>query len=113
MASDDMLLGVVVVQNDDVQPFSDALNRAHFTHTQIETAGGFLLRGNTTVLVGVSPHQVERLIDIVTEHCRSRMATVVTPLVAVMEATAAETVVEIPVGGATAMFVPVERIERI
>ena len=55
-----MKLIVAVVQNDDANDVVDALLEADFRTTRLASTGGFLRKGNTTLLVGVEDGAVDR-----------------------------------------------------
>jgi len=67
-----MIMGVV--HPEDTQGLTEALNAAGFGVTQAATRGGFLRRGNVTLIIGVNEAQVDRVMDIIREntHRRSR-----------------------------------------
>ena len=58
---------LIVFVTDDAQadPSVDALVVHGFRVTRLATTGGFLRRGNTTLLVGIEDTQVERAYDLV------------------------------------------------
>ncbi|MCL4543116.1 MAG: cyclic-di-AMP receptor [Chloroflexi bacterium] len=95
-----MKLVTVIAQQDDVASLIDALRQADFRLTRLETAGGFLRRGNATVLVGVDSDQVDEVLRIVRETCQSRTVT-----------TGGDRAVR--TGAATVMVLNVGRFERL
>jgi uncharacterized protein YaaQ len=64
-----MKLVVTIVRDQDAGRVIDALIAREFRATRINTAGGFLKRGNATLLVGVQDEQVDEVIGIVQEAC--------------------------------------------
>ena len=48
-----MKLVLAIVNNDDSSTAASALTEAGFTVTKLSTTGGFLMVGNTTLLIGV------------------------------------------------------------
>jgi uncharacterized protein YaaQ len=62
-----MKLVVGVLLHQDANQVIDALVAADYRATRINTAGGFLKRGNATLLVGVQDHQVRDAIRIIKE----------------------------------------------
>jgi uncharacterized protein YaaQ len=60
-----MKLIVFVTEDAHADPSVDTLVEQGFRVTRLATTGGFLRRGNTTLLVGVEDTQVERAIDLV------------------------------------------------
>jgi uncharacterized protein YaaQ len=67
-----MKLIVAVVQNEDANDVVDALLEAEFRTTRLASTGGFLRRGNTTVMIGVEDAQVDTAIDIIRRKVHSR-----------------------------------------
>ncbi len=70
-----MNLVLSVVQNDDAEPVTRALLAAGHRVTRINTAGGFLRRGNVTLLVGVDEAQVDDVLRIIGANCRPQPQT--------------------------------------
>ncbi|MCA1668502.1 MAG: cyclic-di-AMP receptor, partial [Thermomicrobia bacterium] len=48
-----MKLIIAVVQNEDADNVVDALLEAEYRATRLASTGGFLRRGNTTIMIGV------------------------------------------------------------
>ena len=67
-----MNLVLSIVQNEDAEPVTRALLAAGHRVTRINTAGGFLRRGNVTLLVGVDEAQVDDVLRIIDQNCRTR-----------------------------------------
>lgn len=61
---------LAVLSNDDANTVQAALVEDEFRVTRINTTGGFLRRGNVTLLVGVA----EREVDAVISHIRSNVS---------------------------------------
>ena len=59
---------IAVVRNDDANAIVEELVKRHVGNTRINTAGGFLRRGNVTLLVGVSAGQVDETLAVIREH---------------------------------------------
>ncbi len=59
-----MKLVLGILSSQDANQVTEALVAADFRATRINTAGGFLRRGNATLLVGVSEDQVQDVIGI-------------------------------------------------
>jgi uncharacterized protein YaaQ len=69
-----MKLIIAVVQNEDADNVVDALLEDEFRATRLASTGGFLRRGNTTLLVGAEEDQVDRVLDLIRMNARSRVA---------------------------------------
>lgn len=61
-----------IVQNEDAGPVTQGLLDAGYRVTRINTAGGFLRRGNATLLIGVEEEQVDDVLQIIRTKCRPR-----------------------------------------
>ena len=63
-----MKLVVAIVQDGDAGHVIDALVQGEFRSTRINTSGGFLKRGNATILVGVEDESVPDVLRLISEH---------------------------------------------
>ena len=63
-----MKLVVAIVKDSDSLAVSDALIEHQFRVTRIASTGGFLRRGNVTLLIGVEAEQVPQVFPPLTEH---------------------------------------------
>lgn len=98
-----MKLVTVVAQRDDAGALTEALRQSDYRSTRLETAGGFLRRGNATLLVGVDAEQVADVIRIVQETCRPRT----------IAASADRPGASVRTGAATIFVLDVARFERL
>ena len=62
-----MKLIVAIVQDADAGNVIDALVQGEFRSTRINTSGGFLKRGNATILVGVEDERVPDVLRLIRE----------------------------------------------
>jgi uncharacterized protein YaaQ len=60
-----MNLMLVILQNSDADLVVGGLLSAGYRLTRLSTAGGFLRRGNVTLLIGVEAHQVDDVLRII------------------------------------------------
>ena len=67
-----MKLIFAIINNDDTIAASAALNREGLFVTRLSTTGGFLMVGNTTLMIGVEDHDVERVKGILKDTCATR-----------------------------------------
>jgi len=65
-------LVIAVVQNDDADGVVDALLEHSFRATRLASTGGFLRRGNTTLLIGADEDQVDPVIGLIRANAHSR-----------------------------------------
>lgn len=106
-----MKLILAVIEDDDATRLMDALIDAKFSATKLASTGGFLLRGNTTLMIGVEDHQVDDVLAIVRRVCVRRKR--------FMPQTPSEipTTVAMPIeaesGGAAVWVVDVDQFHRI
>lgn len=109
-----MKLIIAVVQGEDAQRTAAALTDKGISSTRISSTGGFLQQGNATLLIGVEDGQVEDALHVIRDNCqeRSRYLTPVPPLAEPGEFFMAFPV-EVQVGGATVLVVPVDSFEKI
>lgn len=62
---------IAVVQNEDADAVVDALLEEDFRATRLASTGGFLRRGNTTLMIGSDEDQVDQVLDLIRRHARS------------------------------------------
>ena len=65
---------IAVVQNEDADNVVDALLEDEFRATRLASTGGFLRRGNTTLMIGADEDQVDRVLELIRRHARSEAA---------------------------------------
>jgi uncharacterized protein YaaQ len=108
-----MKLVVAVIHDRDQKRTSDALLRAGYKFTKIASTGGFLREGNVTLLMGAEADEVENVLAIINDSCKTREQYVnVMPPEAAPVGTFLANPVKVQVGGAVAFVVDVERFER-
>jgi len=110
-----MKLIIAIVQDVDSKGLLDALVKDSYRATKVSSTGGFLVRGNSTVLIGVKDDQVEPVLAIIKSTCHSRRE-YVSPVVPLGEAASARywlQPLEVEVGGATVFILDVERFEQV
>ncbi len=109
-----MKLVYAIIRNDNEDDVMTALMQDHFVVTRLSTTGGFLKKGNTTLMIALEDSEVERCIDLIKAQCgRRQEITVNMPYLSgnsLMNYTTMPMNVEI--GGATIMVVPLERFEK-
>jgi uncharacterized protein YaaQ len=108
-----MKLVVAIVHRDDADGLSDAFREQSYPSTLIGTTGGFLREGNATFLVGVEENQIEELMTLIKENCKTRTQ-LVNPMPPVVEPGELylSQPIEVQVGGATIFVMNVERFEK-
>ncbi|HHT36291.1 MAG: cyclic-di-AMP receptor [Candidatus Wallacebacter cryptica] len=106
-----MKLIIIVVEDDDAPNLIRELSAEGYSSTKLASTGGFLLHGNTTLLVGVKDEQVDPVIDIVKRICVRRKKII--PQAAAEIPTSIHLPIEIEVGGAILFVVDVEEFHRM
>ena len=109
-----MKLVVAVVHTEDAAALVDALLDKEFRATRLHSSGGFLKQSNATILLVVEEADVDEVMGIIRSNCVSRTQ-VVNPMPPIMEPGEffMPYPLEVEVGGATVMVLPVERFERL
>lgn len=104
-------LMLAVVQEQDLDATTRALEPFGSPVVFLSSAGGFLGRRNATVLVGLPPSKEEQVLEVLRQVCRQRVEYLTLP----MEGTPLPLPAPVPVtvGGATVLALPVERFEEI
>jgi uncharacterized protein YaaQ len=64
-----MKLIIAIIRSIDAGPVIDALVTQSYRVTRVASTGGFLRRGNVTLLIGVEDQNVDPVIDIFRETC--------------------------------------------
>ena len=108
-----MKLIFAIVNNDDSTLASSALTEAGFSVTKLSTTGGFLMVGNSTLLVGTDEKGAQKVIDILKKYCTTRKH--VPALTASYGVGMSHMSVpnEVTVGGATIFVLDVDHMEKI
>ncbi|MCR4425548.1 MAG: cyclic-di-AMP receptor [Firmicutes bacterium] len=107
-----MKLVIAIVRDDYSEVLQDGLADAGHRYTKLASTGGFLRKGNTTLLVGVENDQVQSVLGIIRGCCRSRQEFIPPQPVAMSPGLAAPPI-EVLAGGATVFVVDVTHFERI
>jgi uncharacterized protein YaaQ len=107
-----MKLIMAIVSYDDGNAVQTNLTKEGFSVTKLATTGGFLMRGNTTFLIGTEDEKVERAIEII-GNCSKKRKQIVPSTASNGMAMYTAFPVEITVGGATVFVMNVERFEKL
>ena len=70
-----MKLILAIINNDDSAKVTSALTKENFFVTKLSTTGGFLLTGNTTLMIGSEDDRVEQAEAIVQKYSKARTTT--------------------------------------
>ncbi|MCL1804578.1 MAG: cyclic-di-AMP receptor [Clostridiales bacterium] len=102
-----MKMVMCVVDDIDAYSLLDALSEGGFMATKLASSGGFLRRGNTTLLIGVEDEKKDELLELVRKICKPRKQMVPVSPVFAMEESVIPTDVEIKMGGAVVFVLDV------
>lgn len=108
-----MKLIVTIVQDQDALSLVEDLTEQQFRVTKLASTGGFLKAGNTTLLIGVEDEQVESVINIVEDNCKTREITTSLLTVTMPGDTYIPYPLEVKVGGATVFVLDIEQHIRV
>lgn len=64
-----MKLMIVIVRNEDYEAVLQALVHEEFRVTYIASTGGFLRKGNTTLLIGTEESRIDQALEIIRNAC--------------------------------------------
>ena len=104
-----------IVSSDDGNRVTDVLNEHRFSVTRLATTGGFLKKGNTTLMIGTEADRVHDAIEIIKHECGQRQKiTINMPYVSGSAMINCATMpMTVEVGGAIIFVVDVEHYEKI
>jgi uncharacterized protein YaaQ len=105
------LLMLAVVQEQDRDEATQALEALDIPVVFLFSEGGFLGRRNATLLVGLPDGQEETALDVLKQNCRQHIEYLTMPLEG--SPLPMPTPVPVTVGGATVFALPVEHFEEI
>ena len=106
----------IIASAADGDRLIDALVSRKLPATKIASRGGFLRRGNVTIISGVEDHQVDEVMELTRLECRSRTEIIPTTAIPIFDELPLATLrqpLEVRVGGATVFVTAVERFERM
>jgi uncharacterized protein YaaQ len=105
------LLMLAVVQDQDLDAVTRALEPLGAPVVYLSSAGGFLGRRNDTLLIGLPDGRETDVFSVLRSACRQRVEYLTMPLEGSPLPMAAP--IPVPVGGATVFVLPVESYEEI
>lgn len=107
-----MKLVTVIVSPHDSDRLIAALVEKGYQATRLGSTGGFLRRGNATLLIGVDDHLLDPLLEIIRTICRSRTEIVPPPPSITPTAGYTLSPIEVRLGGAVVLVQNVEHFEK-
>ncbi len=113
MQGGQLKLVIIIASDADADRLIKALIERGYPATKVSSTGGFLRRGNATILSGVEAEEVEHVLAMVRTECHARSEYVpVQALPFFGEGATPSEPVEVRVGGAIVFVVNVERFEK-
>ncbi|HEY8745858.1 MAG TPA: cyclic-di-AMP receptor [Chloroflexota bacterium] len=104
-------LVLVIVQDDDAETLIDAVINRGYRVTRINTVGGFLRKGNATLLIAIDERHLVGLLYLIRQHCRTRLIPMLAaPPFETGEPFLAEPL-EVEVGGAVVFILDLDHFE--
>ncbi len=103
-----MKLVMAIVSNEDANKVIKSLVKENFFVTKLATTGGFLMSGNTTIIIGVQEEMLDRCIQVISETSRRRTKLVPNAISSEF-GVFSSTPVEVQVGGATIFIMEVDQ----
>ncbi len=108
----DQKLLIVITSDADADSLIQKLVQRGYPATKVSSTGGFLRRGNATVLSGVDSEDVDNVLDLIRSECEARTEFVPAQALPFPESIYPAEPVEVRTGGAIVFVVPVERFEK-
>lgn len=105
-----MKLILAIVNKIDSDKLLRSLMERGFKATLISSTGGFLREGNSTFLIGAEEEEVEKILGIIQENCRTRreIVKIWPPIPEVISFYTPP--MEVEIGGATVFILNVEKL---
>jgi uncharacterized protein YaaQ len=104
---------VIIASDTDAERLMRRLVEQGHPATKVGSTGGFLRKGNATLLSGVAADAVDGVFEMVREECRARTEYIpVQTLPFFGEGAYVAEQLQVRVGGAIVFVLPVERFER-
>ena len=109
-----MKLVIAVLHTEDADPCTSALMDSGYQCTRIASFGGFLDRGNATLLVGVDDVEVDTVLEILRSNALRRSEALdEPPPVPTSLGVVRPPRTEVETGGATVFVLSAERVEKL
>ncbi len=109
-----MKLVFAIVHDEDSPRLMAELNKAGFRVTKLNSSGGFLRSGNTTLMIVVEAEKQQEVLDLIRKYSSSRQSAINTTMTpSAMGGAYVPYPVDVTVGGATVFVVNVEHFEKM
>ncbi len=107
-----MKLILAIVSHDDANTVQQQLVKENYFATKLSSTGGFLKKGNTTFMIGCDEDSVSNVIDIISEHSKTRKKIVPNSIVSEYGMFTNHPI-EVKVGGATIFVLDICDFKKI
>ena len=102
-----MKLIIAIIDDSDAVKLMDKLVEEEIGATRLSSSGGFLKKGNTSLLIGVEEHKVDLTLSIIRRCCKQRQKMTLAPT-SLGDSPMMAPPIEIPVGGAVCFILDSE-----
>ena len=114
LAGEEEKLMIMIVADSDADKLVESLVGHGYQATKIGSTGGFLRRGNSTIMSGVNAHEVDEVMQFVRHVCRPRTEMIPSQSLPVTgDGGPITDPLEVRVGGATVFVLNIERLEKV
>lgn len=107
-----MKLVIAIVNGNDSNDVQNNLTKNGFFATKLATTGGFLKKGNTTFLIGVSENKIDDVFKIIKDNAKKRTEKAPTVTPSEISDFVSPVMIDVVVGGATVFVLDVEGFEK-
>jgi uncharacterized protein YaaQ len=108
-----MKMVLCIVDDMDAYSLIEGLTKKMIQVTKLASSGGFLKKGNTTLLIGVEDRQAPEVIDMVRSLCNPRSEVVSVEPMAMPGEAVLPFSFNVKIGGATIFVMDVEKYEKV
>lgn len=109
-----MKLVFAIVSDEDSSRLISELNKLGHRVTRLNTTGGFLRSGNTTLMSGIADDKQDEVLATIRKYSSSRKVSInANTLSTGMGGSFIPYPVEVQIGGATVFVVPVDHYEKV
>lgn len=108
-----MKLIFAVVNNDDFSFLTEELKTQGIYFTKIASTGGFLVKGNVTLMIGIPDDLLEKTLSIIDKTCKKRSSKVpITSTSIEMGMPMLMNTIDVEIGGATVFVLNSEEFHK-
>lgn len=107
-----MKLILAIVSNDDATAVIKALSKEKFQTTKLATTGGFLSKGNSTLITGCEDKDVKKAIEIINSESKKRTE-LVPSTIPYNAGEILSSPIEVTIGGATIFVLNVDEFYKL